>query len=63
MYGFGSAKRGQLGISEDSIRSISLPQITYGLEDVNVVSIIANGDHSAALSGEPLNFFLHDLLT
>lgn len=55
VYGFGFAKRGQLGISTNTIRSISLPQATNRLEDVNVVSIIANGDHSAALSGEPLN--------
>ncbi|CAK9137071.1 unnamed protein product [Ilex paraguariensis] len=50
VYGFGSGKRGQLGTSNDKIRSSSVPQITLGLEDVKIVSIRANGDHSAALS-------------
>lgn len=50
IYAFGSGKRGQLGISEDKVKSISLPEVTYGLEDVKIVSIAANGDHSAALS-------------
>lgn len=50
VYGFGSGKRGQLGISNDKIKSISLPQTTSGLKDVNVATIYANGDHSAALS-------------
>lgn len=52
IYGFGSGKRGQLGISEDKIGSICHPQKTIGLEDVNIVSIDANGDHSAALSAD-----------
>lgn len=52
VYGFGSGKRGQLGISLDKIRSFSLPCINNGFEDVEIVSISANGDHSAALSGE-----------
>ncbi|KAK4598379.1 hypothetical protein RGQ29_015733 [Quercus rubra] len=50
IYAFGSGKRGQLGISKDKVKSISLPEVTYGLEDVKIVSIAANGDHSAALS-------------
>ncbi|KAM7487390.1 hypothetical protein LguiB_024874 [Lonicera macranthoides] len=50
VFGFGFGKRGQLGISTDKIKSVSLPQITFGLEDVQIVSISANGDHSAALS-------------
>ncbi|XP_059447444.1 ultraviolet-B receptor UVR8-like isoform X2 [Corylus avellana] len=49
-YAFGSGKRGQLGISNDKIKSVSLPEVTHGLEDVRIVSITANGDHSAALS-------------
>lgn len=52
VYGFGSGKRGQLGISRDKIKSINLPQVTCGLEDVQIVSISANGDHSAAISAD-----------
>ncbi|XP_058195302.1 ultraviolet-B receptor UVR8 isoform X1 [Rhododendron vialii] len=52
VYGFGSGKRGQLGISEDKVGSICLPQTTTGLEDANILGINANGDHSAALSAE-----------
>ncbi|GMY26079.1 ultraviolet-B receptor UVR8 isoform X2 [Fagus crenata] len=50
IYAFGSGKRGQLGISKDKVKLITLPEVTYGLEDVKIVSIAANGDHSAALS-------------
>ncbi|KAJ0095166.1 hypothetical protein Patl1_16313 [Pistacia atlantica] len=50
VYGFGSGKRGQLGISKDKIRLVSLPQVTNGFEDVEIVGISANGDHSASLS-------------
>ncbi|KAA8529475.1 hypothetical protein F0562_033726 [Nyssa sinensis] len=52
VYGFGSGKRGQLGISKEKIGSVSLPQITIGLEDAKMISIHANGDHSAALSAD-----------
>lgn len=51
VYGFGSGKRGQLGVSMDNTRSVSLPQATVGLEGIEIVSIDAKGDHSAALSG------------
>ncbi|KAF5443253.1 hypothetical protein F2P56_035825 [Juglans regia] len=50
VYAFGSGKRGQLGISMNRIKSVSLPEITHGLEDVKIISIAASGDHSAALS-------------
>ncbi|KAK7274714.1 hypothetical protein RIF29_15811 [Crotalaria pallida] len=50
VYGFGSGKRGQLGVSKDKIKSINLPQVMSGLEDVEIAQIAANGDHSAALS-------------
>lgn len=50
IYGFGYGKRGQLGII-NKVKSINLPQSVTGLKEVNVSSIIANGDHSAALSG------------
>ncbi|KAF9670659.1 hypothetical protein SADUNF_Sadunf13G0091800 [Salix dunnii] len=52
VYGFGSGKRGQLGTSRDKIKSVNLPQVTCGLEDVQIVSISANGDHSAAISAD-----------
>ncbi|XP_027187518.1 ultraviolet-B receptor UVR8 isoform X2 [Cicer arietinum] len=50
VYGFGSGKRGQLGVSKDRIKSINLPKVISGFEDVEIVGIAANGDHSAALS-------------
>ncbi|KAL5100355.1 hypothetical protein RYX36_004682 [Vicia faba] len=50
VYGFGSGKRGQLGFSKDKIKSINLPKVVSGFEDVDIVGIAANGDHSAALS-------------
>ncbi|KAG9134463.1 hypothetical protein Leryth_019926 [Lithospermum erythrorhizon] len=49
VFGFGSGKRGQLGISNDIVKSVCVPHKTLGLEDVNSMNIIANGDHSAAL--------------
>ncbi|KAK3223124.1 hypothetical protein Dsin_010149 [Dipteronia sinensis] len=52
VYGFGSGKRGQLGISTERIKSVSLPQVTNGFEDVEIVGISANGDHSAAISAD-----------
>ncbi|XP_030505585.1 ultraviolet-B receptor UVR8 isoform X1 [Cannabis sativa] len=52
IYAFGSGKRGQLGISKDKVKSVSLPEVTCGLDGINIVSIAANGDHSAALSND-----------
>ncbi|KAK6241963.1 Regulator of chromosome condensation [Theobroma cacao] len=52
LYGFGSGKRGQLGVPMDRIKSINTPQFTCGFDDVKIISIGANGDHSAALSAE-----------
>lgn len=52
VYGFGSGKRCQLGMSMDKVKSSSLPQITMGLENLKIISIYANGDHSAALSAD-----------
>ncbi|CAH8337035.1 unnamed protein product [Eruca vesicaria subsp. sativa] len=49
--GFGSGKRGQLGVSSERTKSlVNLPCVVSGLEDVEVVCIAANGDHSAAIS-------------
>ncbi|KZV58782.1 hypothetical protein F511_24696 [Dorcoceras hygrometricum] len=50
VYGFGSGKRGQLGTSTGILKSTSVPQVTLYLTDVEIISICANGDHSAALS-------------
>lgn len=55
IYGFGSGKRGQLGISDDKQKSVSTPQVTLGFENVKIGSITANGDHSAAISGKLLS--------
>ncbi|KAL0336298.1 UNVERIFIED_CONTAM: putative E3 ubiquitin-protein ligase HERC1 [Sesamum radiatum] len=52
VYGFGSGKRGQLGVSTEKVKSTSLPQITMGLTNVRIMNISANGDHSAALSAD-----------
>ncbi|KAL6547157.1 hypothetical protein OROMI_022878 [Orobanche minor] len=52
VYGFGSGKRGQLGISNDKVKSSNLPQITMGLTNLKIINISANGDHSAALCDE-----------
>ncbi|KAI5679091.1 hypothetical protein M9H77_10041 [Catharanthus roseus] len=52
VHGFGSGKRGQLGISVDKVRSINVPQAALGLDDAKIVSIYADGDHSAALSDD-----------
>lgn len=62
VYGFGSGKRGQLGVSKDRIKSINLPKVVSGFEDVEVVGIAANGDHSAAVSGKSITLPLHDML-
>ncbi|CAN7059601.1 unnamed protein product [Brassica oleracea var. botrytis] len=48
--GFGSGKRGQLGVSSDRKKSLNLPCVVSGLEGVEVVRVAANGDHSAAIS-------------
>ncbi|KAJ4916548.1 Regulator of chromosome condensation (RCC1) family protein [Raphanus sativus] len=51
--GFGSGKRGQLGISSQKTKSVvNLPCVVSGLEDVEVVRTAANGDHSAAISAD-----------
>uniref|UniRef100_A0A7N0VMZ6 RCC1-like domain-containing protein n=1 Tax=Kalanchoe fedtschenkoi TaxID=63787 RepID=A0A7N0VMZ6_KALFE len=52
VYGFGSGRRGQLGVSNDKVKSVNEPVSTLGLEDVQIGSLCASGDHSAALSIE-----------
>lgn len=49
VYGFGSGKRGQLGVN-DGIKSVNVPRVVSGFEGVEIVEIAANGDHSAAVS-------------
>lgn len=60
VYGFGSGKRGQLGVSKDRIKSINHPEVISGFEDAEIIDIAANGDHSAALSGKSISS-LHDV--
>ncbi|KAK9675782.1 hypothetical protein RND81_11G030800 [Saponaria officinalis] len=52
LYGFGSNKRGQLGVLTDKIRSLNTPQPCLGFESAELVTVIANGDHSAAISAD-----------
>lgn len=54
VFGFGSGKRGQLGVSDDKVKSVAIPQVTLGLENLKINSIIANGDHSAAICGKSI---------
>ncbi|XP_068643656.1 ultraviolet-B receptor UVR8 [Aristolochia californica] len=50
VYGFGLGRRGQIGLSTDKTRrSFNVPQVISGFEECEIVSIHANGDHSAAL--------------
>ncbi|KAK7368131.1 hypothetical protein VNO80_10153 [Phaseolus coccineus] len=50
VYGFGSGKRGQLGVSNDKVKSVNVPRVVSGFEGVQIFGIAANGDHSAAVS-------------
>ncbi|TVU34902.1 hypothetical protein EJB05_16758 [Eragrostis curvula] len=51
VYGFGSARRGQVGkyISR-SHKSYNVPRLIDGFPNCKLVNIYANGDHSAALN-------------
>nr|KYP54443.1 putative E3 ubiquitin-protein ligase HERC1 [Cajanus cajan] len=49
VYGFGSGKRGQLGVN-DRIKSVNVPRVVSGFEGVEIVEIAANGDQSATVS-------------
>ncbi|KAL6614392.1 hypothetical protein ACP70R_036662 [Stipagrostis hirtigluma subsp. patula] len=50
VYGFGSARRGQIGkcVSRKH-KSYYVPRLIDGFPDCKIVNIYANGDHSAAL--------------
>lgn len=50
-----------MGLSKDKIKSINLPKVVSGFEDVGIVGIAANGDHSAALSGKSITHPLHHM--
>ncbi|CAJ1931681.1 unnamed protein product [Sphenostylis stenocarpa] len=50
VYGFGSGKRGQLGVGNNKVKSVNFPRVVNGFEDDEIVGIAANGDHSAAVS-------------
>ncbi|RDY05215.1 Ultraviolet-B receptor UVR8, partial [Mucuna pruriens] len=50
VYGFGSGKRGQLGVNNDRIKSVNIPKVVSAFGGVEIVEIAANGDHSAAVS-------------
>ncbi|KAL5710488.1 HECT-type E3 ubiquitin transferase [Ranunculus cassubicifolius] len=51
IYGFGSGNRGQLGsLLDKTKRSSNLPQLILGFEGIEITSISANGDQSAALT-------------
>jgi len=56
VYGFGSGKRGQLGVSNDKVKSVNVPRVVSGFEGVEIFGIAANGDHSAAVSGKTTTF-------
>ncbi|XP_031386298.1 ultraviolet-B receptor UVR8 [Punica granatum] len=52
VYGFGSCKRGQIGSHDVRMKSVNIPQVIDGFKNIDIVSISANGDHSAALSAD-----------
>lgn len=53
MYGFGSARRGQVGkcVSRNQ-KTYNVPRLIDGFPNCKLVSIYANGDHSAALDSK-----------
>ncbi|CAN6440875.1 unnamed protein product [Victoria cruziana] len=53
VYSFGSARHGQLGVSvEKGCRSFNLPQVVNGFGEDHITVVCANGDQSAAMSGQ-----------
>lgn len=63
VYGYGSARHGQIGTQPSRHRRIiNIPELILGFEDSRIVSLCANGHHSAALSGKSvLCSFLNDV--
>ncbi|KAF8663889.1 hypothetical protein HU200_055227 [Digitaria exilis] len=50
VYGFGSARRGQVGKCASRNEKLhNVPKLIDGFADLKIVNIYANGDHSAAL--------------
>ncbi|CAO2171662.1 unnamed protein product [Urochloa humidicola] len=50
VYGFGSARRGQVGkCASRNEKMHNVPRLIDGFTDVKIVNVYANGDHSAAL--------------
>ncbi|VAH80367.1 unnamed protein product [Triticum turgidum subsp. durum] len=50
VYGFGSARRGQVGKSASKNQKFySIPRLIDGFPNCKIVNLYANGDHSAAL--------------
>ncbi|WVZ68609.1 hypothetical protein U9M48_017530 [Paspalum notatum var. saurae] len=50
VYGFGSARRGQVGkLVSRNQKSYNVPRLIDGFPNCKIVNIYANGDHSAAL--------------
>ncbi|XP_020081028.1 ultraviolet-B receptor UVR8-like isoform X1 [Ananas comosus] len=51
VYGFGSARHGQIGNSVSKPqKSCNLPEVIQGFGSCKIVGLFANGDHSAALT-------------
>jgi hypothetical protein len=60
VYGFGSARRGQIGrCVSRSHKSYNVPRLIDGFPNCKLVNIYANGDHSAALNGKALYICNH----
>ncbi|VVB00110.1 unnamed protein product [Arabis nemorensis] len=61
VYGFGSDKRGQLGVSSDRTKSVNLPCVISGFEDVELMDscLVGEEDSAAALIFKPLSVCLH----
>lgn len=58
VYGFGSARHGQIGNSVSKPqKSCNLPEVIQGFGSCKIVGLFANGDHSAALTGRCFWFF------
>jgi secretion-regulating guanine nucleotide exchange factor len=53
VYGFGSARRGQVGkcVSRNQ-KTDNVPKLIDGFPNCKIVNIYANGDHSAAVDGK-----------